>query len=138
MTEKKTNIVRHTLTFQQQYDLAEILRNRREAILKDRPHRTELARQLAAETKLPIPPANLLPILQAIKLEWAQRTGGGYHKGMTREMVAELLALRDTLKARVETLESEVAWMRKLFRDLYVRLGEKPPEGYEVPSDLRN
>lgn len=122
MSEEKTGRYPQALTFGQKYKVCEVLRNRAEEIMADRPTMVALAEKLSGTLQCHITPRTLRDLCETVELRWEPR-----HKANGRAAEA--------LREQVEELQRQVAILGAAVRQLYRDLGVVPHPCYGWKED---
>jgi hypothetical protein len=145
------------LDFAQKFKACEMLRNKAEVIMKERPLLTELSEMLSKDLGFFVSPRYLPELCETIGLTWEKRIETGYGGKRRLDELEDILtsALKDAI-VRIENLEEhvlalgnqnrnlasensrllgEMTSMKDAVRQLYRDLGVVPHPSYGFPLD---
>jgi hypothetical protein len=158
MTEKKVASDKKTrfLSFEQKWRLSELMRNRAEKIMTERPLFTELAAEVSKELGFDVAPGTVKEVAKIVGLTWEPRLKMGASgskrahakimeveqkltegitvlRGQIKEANERTATVNQWAQSRITELQAQVDTLRGLVHHLYHVLQEKPPQGYTLP-----
>jgi hypothetical protein len=117
------------------YKLCVWVSSNAEQLMKDRPMYKVAAEQATKELGFMVSPtSSLLEAMRETNVTWETPVKGGM--GSRKRLEGDFQRAREETarhKERIIKLEADMAWMRALVHQLYHKLGEKPPAGYQLP-----